>query len=246
MLLVKDRNFIKETEDKIFEAYLEYAGACYVENILAELDACQEEIENIKPSDQFSLSMKQFIQRKNIRTSINRGIKKAKVILPKIAVFFMIIILGFATLLTTVEAARVRFFNFMIEVNKKYTRIQVNTLPPKRDEELDIQSLLEVLYLPEGFQLKNIENLNLITIIYFSDEKGQEIEFVQVPNGAGAKYDTEDADVKEIIINGYNGLLIQKNRLVTIIWHDSLYTYDIVGKIDAAELLKMAESVPLY
>lgn len=244
---MKDRNFIKATEDKIFEAYLEYAGACHIEKMLEEMDADQEEIDKISPSNQFSLSMKKFIRRKNFSTKINRGIKKAKTILPKIAVFFMIIILSFATLLTTVEAARVRFFNFMIAVNKKYTRIQVNTLPPKREnEELDIQVLVEVLYLPEGFQLKNIENLGLIKIIYFSDEKGQEIEFVQVPNGAGAQYDTEDADVKEIIINGYNGLLIQKNGLVTIVWHDSLYTYDIVGRIDAAELLKMAESVPLY
>jgi hypothetical protein len=46
-------------------------------------------------------------------------------------------------------------------------------------------------------------------------------------------------------INDTKGILSEKNGVITLLWHDSRYTFFIIGKADKEEIVKMAESTKL-
>lgn len=60
---------------------------------------------------------------------------------------------------------------------------------------------------------------------------------------AKGNVDTEDAKVVNIKIHNYDGILIEKNNLVSIIWHNNEYLFDLSGYERPDEMIKIAESV---
>lgn len=75
------------------------------------------------------------------------------------------------------------------------------------------------------------------------DSDNQPIVFIQMPTDTKGVVDTEDAKVTYIQINSYEGVLIEKDNGVSIIWYNDEYLFDLSGYESKSEMIKIAESV---
>ena len=72
--------------------------------------------------------------------------------------------------------------------------------------------------IPDGYRLSNNQNFGEIKIIYFASDMGDTIEFSHSPVNSSFQVDTENARTEEIKINRVNGILVEKDGILTLIW----------------------------
>jgi hypothetical protein len=99
---------------------------------------------------------------------------------------------------------------------------------------------------PHGFKISKVESQEVTKIIQYTNDKGDFIIFSQSSNeNTDMMVDTENAITQKIDINGYEGILVQKNGLNTIIWRKDNNLFSLMSKIDKNELIKAANSIKL-
>jgi hypothetical protein len=240
----------EKAKEKMFEAMLEYAGACHAENIANEMKAEDELEEQIPFPPDLDARMRKLISRQDRKESFIKVRTTAARILPKVAIFFFAAFVSFTILVTSVEAFRTKVLNFIIEVGKEYTSIDlkesdsdasskgVSGIPP------DWKGVYVPAFVPEGFKITKAESLMFTKIIHYSNDNGQLIVYQQ-HNGENTniRVDTENAVSEEILINGLEGLLFEKKGTTTLVWHNNDFSFSLMSEIDKDELIKMAESI---
>jgi len=233
---------MKNKENEIIEAYYGYIGEIYVDTIVDELEEKKEEIKNTTFPKKLDTWVEEYIkqeEKKEKRINLIKNIKKQS---KKAAIILLIIIAGISTLIFTVEAIRVRVFNFFIERNERYTEIRIEEENNIKTPELDWENYYQPTYMPEGYYFESEEDGGLIKILNYSDGKNQ-IIITQTNNSAGIQIDTEDATTEKININGNEGFLIIKEDRSMIFWHNEERSFTITGNIKKEEIIKIAESI---
>jgi len=245
-------DFLTEKEkakEKIFEALLEYAGSCHVENIVNEIQEQSKLDEQISFPPELDVKMRKFIAQYSRREKLRKVWENTQKIFPKVAVFVVVTFTCMTIFVMNVEALRLRALNFIVDETKKYTSIEIkedldilennsNTIPP------DWEGLYAPTYIPEGFRIVQAQNLPETSRIIYSNDIKQTIIFDQSSNEkTNFRIDTENAKTSKIMINGFGGLLIEKDNLVIIVWYNDEVSFTLTGKIDINELLEIAESV---
>lgn len=224
---------------RMLEAILEYAGACHVGNIAEEIQQDKAEEEPVFSSE-LDEKIKSIINQYNRKESLKKFRGISAKLLKSAAVVFFILFIGSSILLFSVEAFRVKAINFIMEIKKEYTEIR--TKSPGEDAALKEIYLPD--YIPEGFEISKTEVFSASKIIHYSNDKGQVIAFAQYNNeNASLRIDTEEAKVEKIVINGSEGLLVEKEQLITILWHNDNFSFYLKSKTDKDLLIKIAESI---
>jgi len=235
---------------KIIEAMFEYVGLCHVENIIEQIEEEYQSGEQIPFPDELDAKMRRLIAVYNRRANRSQHWKTAGKVLSKIAAVFIIIIATATIFAMGVEAIRLRVFNLVMEQTKKYTSIEIKeesdfsgnrsaAIPP------DWEGLYAPTYIPEEYMIVKARNLAKTGIIIYSNNAGETIIFEQDNNKRALRVDTEDAKTSKIMVNNFEGLLVEEDGLFRIVWDNDDISFTVVGKIDMDELMKMAESVEL-
>ncbi|MEG6567765.1 DUF4367 domain-containing protein [Thermoanaerobacterium saccharolyticum] len=239
-----------KSESKIFEALLEYAGACHVNNIINDLEEANDE--EIPYPEELSIKIRKMLRHHKRKETVKKFFTSAKKTFPKVAVFFFVVFIGFTLAITTVSAFRARVFNLIIEIKKDYTDIKLkeNNEPNASSSTSLVPSNWEneyyLSYVPHGFKISKIESQEVTKIIQYTNDKGDFIIFSQSSSeNTDMMVDTENAVTQKIDINGYEGILIQKNGLNTIVWRKDNNLFSLMSKIDKNELIKSANSIKL-
>lgn len=96
-------------------------------------------------------------------------------------------------------------------------------------------------YIPEGFVYKE----SYFHGVDYVDAKGNMLSYSENTMGAHISFDTENADVKAVQINGAEATLIKKEGWSTVIWsaNNRLFVVDLKGEAEIA--LMVAASVTL-
>ncbi len=96
-------------------------------------------------------------------------------------------------------------------------------------------------YIPEGFVYKE----SYFHGVDYVDAKGNMLSYSENTMGAHISFDTENADVKAVQINGTEATLIEKEGWSTVIWsaNNRLFVVDLKGEAEIA--LMVAASVTL-
>ena len=187
-------------------------------------------------SAEFEQKMNHLIKKANIKyININKfRIRKS------IAAASLVIIIAAASM--HVEAVRLPVIRLTEKIYTEFSEILFNN-----EENIAVPETIEAVYvpayIPEGYTLKEEENMTLMHFLVYSNEKDQELYVEQFTLGVSMAVDTEGITTEEITINGMNGIIYSKRGLTTIIINDNSYVHLISGYESREEIIKIAESL---
>lgn len=159
--------------------------------------------------------------------------------------------MGLFTLTMSVEAVRSKVINVITEIYEEFTSIMFS----KEDEDIHINSEFKPIspnYIPKGFkEIDKVESSIGLFIVYENDEYLQIRYSCDEISNNSIILDTEDAQVEDININGFDAKYIVKDNIQQLLWNDntSSYLIDMESKSsdminnDKEELIKIAESI---
>lgn len=238
-----------QAEEKMLEALFEYAAACHVDNILAEYPVEDDSAYEFVLPPEFDRRMRKLITKHN-RKEVLRNIRKKTVkMLPKAAIFLLVLIGSFTIMVASVEALRVKALNIIMNIQNQYTSIQTkdqhNSQPEQTNEQIPSDwTGYAPSYIPQGFKVDRTEKRGMMEAINFTNEQGQTIRFTRyLSDNTDLRIDTEGATVQNILIHNSEALLAEERGLVTIVWKEEDSLFLLIGEADKAELINVAESV---
>jgi hypothetical protein len=148
----------------------------------------------------------------------------------------------------SVQALRVKALNIILNIQNQYTSIKTidennSHINQANEQILQYWNGYVPKHIPSGFKIDKTEERDMFKAIYYINEQGQTIRFTQyLSSNSDLRIDTEGAAVQNISIGNSNALLAEKQGLVSIIWKED-YLFSLIGEVDKAELIKMAESI---
>gem|GEM_PF-4323344 len=155
-------------------------------------------------------------------------------------VIISIFIAGTTTILS-VEAIREKVFGFFIEIFEKFSIIQYDG---EEDAPESIENIYEITDGMEGYTLHYEEQTDFfISKIYVKEEIV--IDYFQWTKGEYKQnWNTEDAEIEHIEINGYKAIIFTDNHNYNhIIWEDQDYVFTLSTNLGENALIEMAKSV---
>jgi hypothetical protein len=237
---------MKENENKIMESFYHYIGENHINHVSDEFDLISAEASELAyPStldtwfDDYNKQRKKLVQKRKFRY-------RYQLLSKRVAIFIAITLVGMFVTTMSVEAFRIKLFNIVTEVTDKYTKVSIVETENGLESQIDWDTYYAPEYIPEGYTYSNSENFGEIKIIFYSDTTGKEIQFSQTPVNPEYQIDTEDAVATDVIINAENGILVEKEGLLTLIWTTDEKTFHIIGEMESDEIIKIAESLKYF
>ena len=157
-----------------------------------------------------------------------------------------ILCIGLTTAFASSETFRVRVFSMFAEDHGQYTAIGL-----REDEQktFDVPNGWEVMYyptyIPDGFEVINVENLSdQIFLISFENKNNEYLTFEEMTEDAESNIDTENAQVYYTEIHGNTALVSVKADLTIVSWNEQNRILSVVfdGEVEE-DALKVSKSV---
>lgn len=242
------------SKNQLLISYYALLGEGHIDNIVEALsdnyDLIQKEVVP-KSLDQW---MHAFITKlvKEDKAKIRR--MKVRKYGSRAAIFVLVLMTTLTVAGLSVDAIRVRFFNMMLDVKEEYTAITYETEDTEvgRDDlsledTITDQGTLEgnyyPTYIPEGYVEVERKVHDKFVFVMYLDDQDNSIIFDQSSLNGGIQIDTEDAVVTYPEINGIEGIMAEEDGNIILVWHNNEYSLSIIGVMDRATALNMAESI---
>lgn len=167
--------------------------------------------------------------------------KKVKKVSKIAACILLVLTVGTGVTIFSVEAWRVKFLNFVFEVeqpNTDYNFSETGGTTFNNDE-------VQLNYLPMGFDLvEDVTTQNAICLTFANGDIYFRIDVEDIDINAST--DTENAITEGIRINEmYEAIYITNPNVNTLIWHNYEYSFSISGNITKEEFIKIAENIEI-
>ena len=234
-----------EEEDKLLSGLYYQIGKQYAEHISKELDDMDVAVNQLDYPEGLNAWFQEFLQENEKKEQNVRRRKQLNGFSRRAAIFLIVIISGFALTMLSVEAFRLRLFNFVTEIKDQYTKIEFkeNNGPQEESTGLDLENAFYPSYMPGDYTLTESREFGTMRIMHFSNNEGNVIEIAQSPIGTSFQVDTENAVTSEIEINDAKGILVVKGDMRSLIWTIDQTALYIIGEINEAEIIKIAENI---
>ena len=158
-----------------------------------------------------------------------------------VAIFLIVFLLVNIILVTTVEAYREALIR-VITHNGPHA-IDVHFENNSGAEPIDASVLVyEPTYLPKGYKFDRMESWFFGTTVYYTKGK-KTIRFAQESTSAGFSIDNEHGDTGEIKIQGYEGVYVEMQDGILLVWSNGEAIFQLKGDLSLKTLRKIAESV---
>ncbi len=234
---MRERSFANNMQDRIFDIVLEGAMESYAEKELEEIPSEEELKKQMQFSKGFEKKINKLFEKERRKQTYKTFLHYSK----RIAVMIAIIFTVTTIVVFNVEAFRVKILNFIIEMQETHTDIKVED-KQKQDSSLDFEDI-NFGYVPEGFKcIENIKDEDIL-FIKFSNNHDQEIILQCSPISAKVSIDTENAYSEKVRINGNDGLLVEKGKDNSLVWHDKNNIFRIFSNLPTEEIIKIAEKI---
>lgn len=229
-LNLKEEHF----NDDIFLALFRKGANEYLENDLH----CE------RPDEENKTTLSEVTDKK-INNMIKHAVRKekgnnAKKIIPKILVFASAICIVFLVTVFSVDAFRAPFLNFLVHIEEEITDIELN----KQQDMMEGESYEEEFgYIPEGFELESEEIQGQDVKLLFKNENEEIISIRIYQDDSDIRFDTEESEYHEIMINGQQGFYSTKNGFTNLVFIKQEHAFLIATSIDLTEVMKIAENI---
>ncbi|MDW7662728.1 MAG: DUF4367 domain-containing protein [Bacillota bacterium] len=233
-------------ENKLREIFLYNIAYEHAENICEETDRLLAANEGIEIPATLNVWFENFHE--NYISGQRRFSWRTKVVVLMKRVLVASVVIGLITVTATMssDAFRVRLLNLVIDTKERFTAVSVDndassmgiTATPE-----DWETGHHPSYIPDGYAFNEIREFGTMKVLEFIDSEGKTIAFSRSSVDAEYQLNSEGGTVKEITVNGNEGILIDNQGLVIVYWHDDQYSYVVHGEEDVATILKVAESV---
>lgn len=188
-------------------------------------------------SNRFNRKMKAMLKYERRTPTMRKFLYRMKI---AVAMFLITLMLTFGTVMS-VEAYRIRIFEFVTDVWDELTSIIIQS---DENAEYDTLVLVSPTYIPKGYSILEQTSSKYKNSIIYSDEHDNEIYFLQkLSSQSEFIFDSENVEVKEINIGTNKGHMIVNKGVTQLYWYDNFNTYTLVGTLDQNEIIKMAESI---
>ncbi len=244
----------EQVRKKLYEEYEDSLFRLVMHDVAAkEGQLFLEEAEKLRNDPEFQPSQQEV---QKFSRQVNAHFKKTKAyarrirawqVLNKAAIAMLIVLLILGTTVMTVQAVRVRVLNFLVDIQQEYTSFQLkdSSSGSKVDNTtIDWHQAYVPTNIPDGYEVSSISDGKLLKTIEFKNLQGSFITYTELNKDTKPALDTENASiVKAVSISGYEGTLVVKNSLSTVIWAMNDRIFMIRGEIDEELAIKMAEGV---
>ncbi len=238
-----EKHSSKDENKRIMEAYYASIGKAHIDNIAREMENREDEIEKIELPASLDAWVRDYAEKEIKEKKRKKRLSSMKRFSKRAAVIILVLISVMSALMFTVEAVRIRVLNFFIEVNERYTEVRVDEVNGKDlTPELDWDSYYAPEYLPDGYFFEASVDGGTIKVLKYNDGEKQ-IVITQARNGADIQLDTEDAEVRTVVIDGTEGKLISKGDRVMLFWYNDEKSFTIKGQVNEEEVIRMMESL---
>ena len=157
-----------------------------------------------------------------------------------------ILCIGLTTAFASSETFRVRVFSMFAEDHGQYTAIGLREDEQKAfDVPNGWEGMYYPTYIPDGFEVINVENLSeQIFLISFENKNNEYLTFEEMTEDAESNIDTENAQVYYTEIHGNTALVSAKADLTIVSWNEQNRILSVVfdGEVEE-DALKVAKSV---
>ncbi|WP_058485866.1 DUF4367 domain-containing protein [Defluviitalea phaphyphila] len=226
---------INSLDKDIVEVILKYSAQDYIDLEIKSLKEKVKDMEEPFFSDNFKREINNLID-------IERKKKKKKKIykLIKRAIYFIICIIAILVIvMLDSRYYKTKIFSYIFKENQECDEIMLDELP----EEWDYFYIPE--YIPSGYVIKNMETTPKSVIIKFKNEENDYLYFIQ-NNDLGPKPMKHDKQINEVNVGGNKGYFTKNEQRIDLIWYGKDYRFNLIGKLELKELIKMGESLKIY
>lgn len=157
-----------------------------------------------------------------------------------------ILCIGLTTAFASSAPFRVRVFSMFKKDHGQYTAVK---LQEDEQKAFDVPNGWEgryyPSYIPDGFEVINVENLSeQIFLISFENKNNEYLTFEEMTEDAESNIDTENAHVYYTEIHGNTALVSVKADLTIVSWNEQNRILSVVfdGEVEE-DALKVAKSV---
>lgn len=156
------------------------------------------------------------------------------------AVFVIVLSMAFGTVMS-VEAYRIRFFEFVTIVWEELTSIVIGS---EENADHDVLIPVDPTYIPQGFEVVDRQSDQYENTIRYLHEDGVEILYSQqLTTQSEFIFDTKDIEPNRIMIGSQEVYTLLNKGTTQLYWNDNFNFYHLISRSNESELLKMAESI---
>ena len=160
----------------------------------------------------------------------------------QIAAAILIVLISFNTVMVTSVEARAAVMNFFVTVYETFSDV----LFPNDSAPTTIENYYKPSYVPEGYVVDTVEDIDIEFWIDYVNGNGEIISFVQATlNNADLGVDTENTEFEIITISGVEGIIVYNKAYYSLHWSSDEYRFSLVGN-NKAEIIQMAESLKIF
>lgn len=163
------------------------------------------------------------------------------------AACLLVIIIAFATAMTTAQAFRAKVMNLLISIYPEYTAFKLvgSDTASKGNPVINWRNSYVPTYAPEGYEVDSFEygaGYKRITFVNAQDQTF--ITYRELDESNSPLLDTENASRLEVIyVNNHSTTLVVKNGVVSLVWEMDNLMFFIHTRTSVDTAIKVAEGV---
>lgn len=181
--------------------------------------------------------------RKAFRKKKTRSFAKASGrMISRVAVMVLALNIAFGVSFFSAEAFRVEVLNMALNYQETHTTIKFKGEEETPSSQYSVEDLQNII--PDSYYLDSYEETPDGEYALFVGPDGKRIMWDSEPIVATVNLDTEDADyVENIYVDGYDGIVVEKNGLSTVMWGDTSAQriYSIIADMTAGDLIALVD-----
>ena len=165
----------------------------------------------------------------------------------RVAIIILALLISLTATTFSVKALRETAIDFIIEVYERFTRIIFVDDTAQNSEDNSLALSFEPVfpdYIPDGFELSNSMDLDVLVMREYKNSKGQFFVYdQQLKDDTILSINTEEAGYENIIISGYDGFMYKFGSETTVIFAKENSIFSVTGDILEDELIKICNSI---